>query len=233
MGKWFDKHRYHFLTAFLVILTAVFIVWYFRIGQVDPDVQVAFVCAKPLTPETVTALEEAFTEYVGDYNKDGRVLVKVNTYTGIIDRQLQLDIQNRTSFLFVMDKPLAVQRVYQILATENGKPPIATDFSVDDKVQLWADHPALSNMKLGTVKETYDRQTYLGDLYVGRRYYYVELTPEFFEEWGELWNTLMDVGEEEEEVQEPLPDLNPYNDDDPVSEENTSEENEERLLLGD
>lgn len=179
----------------------------------SPDLQIAYVGAQMLPEDTVTALEQVFASLIEDFNKDGKVIVQLNQYTGNANAEdveasyyqyaseitLVGDISSCESYLFLLEDPQRFQREYQILAEPDGSCPGDADYSADGKVIRWADCPLLSSADLGSYRIlaagqeiTGSNQEFLSGLYLGRRCFYNEKTTDNREACDSLWQLLSD-----------------------------------------
>lgn len=179
----------------------------------SPDIQIAYVGETPLPQDTVAALESAFASIGGDFNGDGKVIVKINQYASSSQNadpdavyygtasEITLigDISDCESYFFLMDDPERFQREQQLLASPDGSCPDKTDHSTDDKVLLWSDCPVLSGLELGSYSInilgeniTGSNQELLSELYIGRRCFYTDAVTDNVEQCSALWDTLVD-----------------------------------------
>lgn len=179
--------------------------------QTSPDLQIAYVGETALPQNTITALENAFASMAGDFNGDGKVIVQINQYakdSQSIDpdavyyktaSEITLigDISDCESYFFLMDNPENFQKEHQLLARPDGSCPDETDDSIDDKVLLWTDCPALSELELGSYSVNVlgqyidgNNQDLLSGLYIGRRCFYTDARTDNTEQCNALWDTL-------------------------------------------
>ena len=177
----------------------------------SPDLQIAYIGKAPLPQGTVTAIQQAFTSLAGDFNGDGDVIVQVNQYVGdsnttdidtayyqyASEITLIGDISDCESYLFLMEDPQNFQREYQLLALPDGGCPDEKDYSIENKVIVWADCPILAEMELGSYSEMTMGQTTSGSnqellsgLSLGRRCFYTDTSTDNLQECGELWDML-------------------------------------------
>ena len=180
--------------------------------QPSPDFQIAYVGEAALPQDTVTALENAFASMAGDFNGDGKVIVRINQYANnsqsadadavyygtASEITLVGDVSDCESYFFLMDDPGSFQRTHQLLACPDGSCPDETDRSTDDKVILWSDCSALSKLDLGfyTIDVfgqsiTGSNQELLSGLYLGRRCFYTDARTDNTEQCSALWDTLI------------------------------------------
>ena len=166
------------------------------IGQVRPDVTVAYIGREPLSEETAAALEQALAVFAEDLNGDGRVVVRLSQYAterrgdaetalyynSAADTALLADLTRGDSLYLLVEDPARVQRTYQIFARDDGSPPDEEDYSAADKVYRWADCPALEELELD--------QEPLRDLYWGRRCSYDEELTAALEASASFWQRL-------------------------------------------
>lgn len=178
-----------------------------------PDLQIAYVGKAELPTDTVSALEDAFTDIASDFNGDGEVIVRINQYISGLNSsdpemaqyeyasELSLigDISDCESYLFLMDDPAQFQRDYQLLAAPDGSCPDDVDFSIEGKIIPWSACPLLAEMDLGTYsvsipgKETAgSNQELLSGLFLGRRCFFNEDKTDDAEKCAELWDELFE-----------------------------------------
>lgn len=187
--------------------------------QPAPDFQIAYVGETALPKDTVSALENAFASmgqdngFDLDFNRDGKVIVKVNQYAGnsqsadsdahyygtAAEITLIGDISDCDSYFFLLENPDSFQQTHQLLANPDGSCPDKADDSVSDKVLLWSDTPVLSELELGSYsaslfgqRTTGDSQELLARLYLGRRCFYNDTMTDNAEQCSALWNLLTD-----------------------------------------
>lgn len=185
--------------------------------QPAPDFQIAYVGQADLPKDTVNALENAFSalgedlDFNLDFNKDGKIIVKINQYTSnsqspdsdahyystASEISLIGDISDCDSYFFLLENPDSFQQQHQLLANSDGSCPDKTDASTTDKVLLWADSSTLSGLDLGSYSSTLfgqrtsgDSQELLADFYIGRRCFYTDTTTENADQCSALWNLL-------------------------------------------
>lgn len=184
----------------------------------SPDLQIAYVGAQMLPEDTVTALEQVFASLIEDFNKDGKVIVQVNQYTGNSDTgdveaayyqyaseiTLVADISSCESYLFLLEDPQSFQREFQILAEPDGSCPGDGDYSVDGKCIRWTQCSLLSSADLGSYtilaagqEITGSSQDLLSGLCIGRRCFYNDKTTANREACDSLWQLLYNSSEHE------------------------------------
>lgn len=214
MKNWWYYHKWYVIIGVILLGVAVDL-----IGNAlgfftkSPDLQIAYVGRAPLPQDTVSALQQSFTSLAGDFNHDGEVIVQINQYVGdssttdveaayyqyASEITLIGDISDRESYLFLMEDPQNFQREYQILALPDGSCPDEADYSVEDKVIVWAQCPLLAGMELGSYSEmtmgqttTGSNQELLAGLSLGRRCFYTDAVTDHLQECSNLWDMLYD-----------------------------------------
>lgn len=212
MKNWWYYYKWYVICGILLLgVSGQLIGNALGLWEKSPDYQIAYIGKTKLPSDTVSALEQAFSSISKDFNKDGKVIVKVNQY--IIGSQnpdadtlyyeygseitLIGDITDCESYFFLMDDPESFQQKFQILASSDGSCPNETDYSVKDKVIAWTDCSILSNMELGSYSTTIlgqnlsgNNQDILSELFIGRRCFYTESVTENLEKCSELWDSL-------------------------------------------
>lgn len=197
MKNWWYYHKWYVIIGAILLGVAIDLIGSaLGLFTKDPDLQIAYVGKTPLSQDTISALQQAFTSLAGDYNHDGEVIVRINQYfndnnTVDADRayyqyasEITLigDISDCESYFFLMEDPQDFQRQYQLLALPDGSCPDETDYSVEDKVIIWSDCPILSNMEIGSELPA--------DLFLGRRCFYTDAVTDNLQECSELWDML-------------------------------------------
>ncbi len=204
--NWFYYNKWWLLVAAIILYVVGTMVWnILGIGQVRPDVCVAYVGSRKLPEECISALEKALADFGSDINGDGVVKVQISQHITADGENIMYgyaasvtvlaDITQGESYFFLLEDPDTFQKEFQILANPDGSIPDEADFSGKDKVIAWRDCPVLTGLELGTYTDAYLDQTETGDcqtllekLYLGRRFFYN--TPEYQEACEAMWNRL-------------------------------------------
>ena len=212
MKNWWYYHKWYVIIG-VILLGIVLDLIGNALGLFtkSPDLQIAYVGKTPLPQDTASALQEAFTALAGDFNNDGETIVQINQYisnssTTDMDTayyqyasEITLigDISDCESYLFLMEDPQNFQREYQLLALPDGGCPDEKDYSIENKVIVWADCPILAEMELGSYSETTMGQTATGsnqellaDFSLGRRCFYNDTMTNNPQECSDLWDML-------------------------------------------
>lgn len=198
MKNWWYYHKWYVVCGAVLLFTAVDIIgnklgWF----RDTPDLQIAYIGNAPLPEDTAASIEDAFSSLAGDYNQDGKVLVKMNqfvsgasvgdleslSYRQASEIALIGDIEDCASYFFLMEDPDRVQREFQLLAMPDGSCPAEDDLSAGGKVIAWNPQPD-SGEQTGSgcaAPET---------LYLGRRCFYNEHRTPYAGECSRLWDTL-------------------------------------------
>ncbi len=182
MKNWWYYHKWYVICGIILFFIAIDLIgnklrWF----KDTPDIQIAYIGDNPLPEDKAASLEDTFSSLAGDYNHDGKVLIKINqfvsgtssgdieslSYQQATEIALIGDIDDCTSYFFLMDDPDKVQREFQILALPDGSCPSEYDLSADDKVIPWD-----------------------SSLYLGRRCFYNEKRTPYAEECSQIWDTL-------------------------------------------
>ncbi len=182
MKNWWYYHKWYVICGIILLFTVTNIIgnklgWF----KDTPDIQIAYIGDNPLSEDKIASIEKTFSTLAKDYNQDGKVLVKVNqfisgasvgdieslSYQQATEIALIGDIDDCTSYFFLMDDPDKVQKEFQILAMPDGSCPSEYDLSADDKVISW------------------DSQ-----LYLGRRCFYNKKRTPYAKECSRIWDTL-------------------------------------------
>lgn len=212
MKNWWYYHKWYVIIGIILFLIACNLIGNaLGLFQKSPDLQIAYVGKAPLPPDTVAAIQEAFTSLATDYNHDGEILVQVNQYVnGNDDKDMDTayyqyaseitligDISDCDSYFFLLEDPNDFQRTYQLLAAADGSCPEQSDYETADKILQWSNCPVLTEMELGAYTDTSLGQTTTGsnqdilsELYLGRRCFYTDAVTEHVRECSQLWDTL-------------------------------------------
>ncbi len=182
MKNWWYYHKWYVLCGIILFLIGIDIIgnnlgWF----RDTPDLQIAYIGDHSLPEDIAASIENTFTSLAGDYNHDGKILVKINQFVSNISAgdaeslsyqqaaEIALigDIDDCTSYFFLMEDPGKVQRDFQVLAMPDGSCPDEYDFSAEGKVIPW---------DFG--------------LYLGRRCFYSRSKTLYAEECSQIWDTL-------------------------------------------
>ena len=212
MKNWWHYHKWHLVIGAVVL----FLMADLGLGILNdfrnrPDYSVAYVGSSYLPEDTVEQLEEALEQLGEDLNGRGGVQVAVNQYIiypsqgtdpmagtmsqMLIAEQVKLisDLENGTSYLFLMEDPEQFQKDYGILAGPDGEP------DAQPLRYAWTDCPVLRELPLGSfVVENYDStyagvsQDALSGLYISRRAFEKKEDCAWYDQWEALWNRLVE-----------------------------------------
>lgn len=182
MKNWWYYHKWYVICGIILLFSIINLIgsklgWF----KDAPDIQIAYIGDSPLSEEKAASLEEAFSSLADDYNHDGRIFVQINqfvsnasmgdieslSYQQAAEIALIGDIDDCTSYFFLMEDPDKVQREFQVLAMPDGSCPPEYDLSAGGKIIPW------------------DSQ-----LYLGRRCFYNEKRTPYADECSKIWNTL-------------------------------------------
>lgn len=211
--NWWHYHKWYVICGIVLIWILGDIAGNILVQRGNkPDFQIAYVGKAMLPDDTVAALEQAFAEFGGDLNQDGKSIVRINQYvlnfqttdsgtvtTNYTSEVLLLgDISSCDSYLFLTDDPENLQKSCQIFANPDGSCPADSDDSPEGKVILWKDCSTLTDMELGSYtvaaaggEITGDNQELLSGLSLGRRCFYSDSTGDSRRQCDELWNQLI------------------------------------------
>ena len=211
LGNWFYYNKLWLLVGLVLLWIIGSMLWnVLGIGQTAPDYTVSYVGRLELPQDCVDALESALARFGEDLNGDGEVVVKLNqhvvtdnsyadnvTYSYGAEITVLADITEGESHFFLLEDPVDFQLSFQVLANLDGSIPAEDDFEALNKVFRWADCPELASLELGTYEDSYLDITETGEiqdifknLYLGRRYYVGNSTPEYLEAYEAFWNIL-------------------------------------------
>ena len=212
---------WHYHWALIAVIAACVIlgVWIIKdtVFQTRPDVRIGYVGTSELPAGTVEALQEALTPYCSDLNGDGKVVVKVDTYTidfdassestdayyqmaGVTRLSAELSSSGGGTYIFLLQDPEAFERETGALQYLDGTVPEDPDTANPDwreMVYRWTDCPVLTGLDLGNYQgytllddEIGSNQDVLAGVYVARRGVWDEAQVANFAGGAELWDTL-------------------------------------------
>ena len=206
--NWWHYHKWHVVIGVIAALVAVYMILdiFFRKDPV-PDYQIAYVGAGQMPEETAAAIEAAAAAMGEDLNGDGQVLVRLRQYVSDKDGdpntlvaasvQLMVDVAEQESFLFLLENPAEFQQGYHTLCRLDGSLPEEADNSAEDCVLAWSQCPVLAGMDLGEYAYDLlggtisgDSQEFMSRLFIGRRGFWADDTPEFQAGYTALWEKL-------------------------------------------
>lgn len=196
-ANWLHYNKIWIITAAVLIWIVGSMLWnVLGIGQVQPDVTIAYVGSREISDQDAAALEDALAALGQDLNGDGKVTVRFLRYrlnhggdaeTALYfryaaDTALIADITAADSVFFLTENPKGVQRSYQIFANDDGTPPEDADYEAMDKVYPWFGCPALAALGLD--------DGFCSDLYIGRRGFYNEKQAAKHVGTDEIWASI-------------------------------------------
>lgn len=197
LANWFYYYKWWIVVWAVLLYIVGSILWdALGIGQVKPDYIFAYIGSSALSEECAASLETGLASLGSDVNGDGRVSVELRQYTvgysGDVetamyynyaaDVVLAADLSQGESYFFLVEDPAGIQEAYQIFAQPDGSPPPDGDVSVEDKVILWRDCPALAGLEVD--------QERMEGLWIGRRCFYDAEQEQSHEADGAFWNTI-------------------------------------------
>jgi hypothetical protein len=187
MKNWWYYYKWYVICGAIVVGVACYLVGNaFGLWKKSPDIQIAYVGSTSLSDEAEEKLQEIFTAAADDYNGDGEVIVKINSYVNEMPETesesayyqyasevtLISDIEDCESYFFLMDDPDDFQQEYHLLANADASCPDDTDYSLEGKITTWTDGP-------------------LDGLSLGRRSFYGDKTTDNADGCSRLWDTLI------------------------------------------
>ena len=213
--NWFYYHKWHLVVAAVLLIVGIQLLMNaLHIGEILPDVQIAYISKYVLSDEVLTVLEDSLSEYVPDANEDGHSTLLINSYVKPADTEgnetlaalsasstvrLMADLEKRTSFLFLMDDPVDFESGVHILAAPDGTLPPTEDDVIHNPGNYcipWKDCPVLASLtgSEGIITQL-DPATasYLETLYVARRGFWTEETTPHPDECQLFWDHLRGV----------------------------------------
>lgn len=212
MKNWWYYHKWYVICGIILLGILIHVVGdSLGLWTPKPDFQVAYIGQAPLPAETVSSLEKAFASISSDFNNDGKVIVRINQYidspqssdldTAYYEYASEVtligDISSCDSYFFLMEEPVLFQQEFQLLACPDGSCPDSADYSVEDKVFLWADCPLLSGQNLGDYSSVVlgglisgSNQELLSGLSLGRRCFFTDKITPYADSCSNLWEAL-------------------------------------------
>lgn len=213
--NWFYYNKWFILAGIIaVILIADLIRTVLHIGEVTPDVQIAYIGSLTLPDEVIQEMETQLSPLVPDGNGDGKSTLKINSYvfpegsaedstlaTIRTSSQVRLmgDFDDCTSFLFLMEDAEEAEEAYNILSWPDGTLPESEEDAVrhtEEYVFAWKDCPALAALtaKDGPLAQYEEASPglseYLESLSIGRRGFWTEKTSAYPEACEGFWEAL-------------------------------------------
>ena len=190
--NWWYYHKGYVIVAAIVAVAAGRSI-YIKATAIKPDLTAAIVTDSVIPAEAAAELEDALRSRCGDYNQDGRVVVRIAAfgdpdadalgvesaaYKTASEAELIGDISGCDSYLFITDDPVKLQRGYQILAMPDGSCPEDNDYSAEGKTI--------------PLPEAFDgiENEFLSGCSIGRRCFYNEKTCRYLEEYEQLWDSI-------------------------------------------
>ncbi len=185
------------------IIAAILLIDLFRTATgmktEKPDCMIAFITERTLDQETIEQFENELAVYADDYNGDGKTLIKIRQYlmpenptaeeqiyaSYASEITLVSDIEECSSFLFIMKDPEAFQKAFAVLSYPDGSLPEETVSGLDCAA-AWKDLPVFGKMDIDP-----ELREILKDCYIGRRGFWTEKTTANAEQCAEFFHTLI------------------------------------------
>lgn len=125
LANWLHYHKWHLLAAAAAVWVAGDLLFNL-VTRIEPDYQIAYVAAAPLSEEQAADWEARFACLGADCNKDGRVVVQLNQYLTQAEGgdamynyasnvRLTADLTACESCFFLLEDPESFQTNYEIL----------------------------------------------------------------------------------------------------------------------
>lgn len=160
--NWWYYHKWHVILGAAAVCIAGSMIWH-ALTQVHPDYQLAYVGTTPLTEEAAAAWEARLAELGTDCNGDGRVVVQLNQYLTLSGEE-QYNYAANIKLMADLD---ACESYFFLLEDPEG-------FQVGYEVLREDWFP-------------------VGDgLYLARRTFWEDRTPEHMEDCDRLWGQLLE-----------------------------------------
>ena len=160
--NWWHYHKWYVGIGVIAVLIAGNLVWH-AVTQVHPDYQIAYVGAYPLPEEEAAAWESRLSALGADCNGDGKVVVQLNQYpTGGDGDDLMYAAASNVKLMADLD---SCESYFFLLEDPEG-------FQADYEV-LQADWFQVEN-----------------GLFLARREFWADRTPENMADCERLWNVL-------------------------------------------
>ena len=193
--NWWYYHKGYVIVAAIAVIAAGRTI-YSKVTETHPDLSVAIITDSVIPSDAALQLQEELEKLCGDYNHDGKVVVRIagygdpgadalgiegSAYKTASEAELIGDISSCESYLFVTDDPVKLQRGYQILADRDGSCPADTDYSAEGKTIPLAEALNLSG-------DEYNE--FLYKCSIGRRCFYNEKTCRNLDDLAKFWDVL-------------------------------------------
>lgn len=160
--NWWHYHKWHVGIGAIALLIAGNLVWH-AVTQVHPDYQLAYVGDYPLSEEEAAAWEDRLSALGTDCNGDGRVVVQLNQYpAGGSGDDLMYAAASNVKLMADLD---SCESCFFLLEDPEG---FQTDYEV-----LQGDWFPVEN-----------------GLFLARREFWEDRTPENMADCNRLWNVL-------------------------------------------
>lgn len=160
--NWWHYHKWHVGIGVIAVLIAGNLVWH-AATQVHPDYQIAYVGAYPLPEEEAAAWGSRLSALGADCNGDGKVLVQLNQYpTGGSGDDLMYAAASNVKLMADLD---SCESYFFLLEDPEG---FQTNYEI-----LQTDWISLEN-----------------GLFLARRAFWEDRTPENMADCDRLWNAL-------------------------------------------
>ena len=206
--NWWYYHKWHVVIGFILLLICLDLgKSALHIGEVKPDLQIAYVGTYRLPDDTAEAIEKAFETIAEDANNDGKITVQLNQYASADDGgdgsvvsssggyymaasvvTLMGDLEDCDSFLFLLEDCESFQTNYEILEEDGSGTVLA---------EKWSSLSALSGLDLGEYEDTVAGTDVTGsssalvqDLWVARRVFDGDRTCDYPEACEALWEQI-------------------------------------------
>lgn len=213
--NWLYYHKWHLIIgAVLIVIALDLLRSALHIGEVEPDLQIAYVGTAVLTDDIIPALEALLSEHAGDANGDGRTVVTLNSYPLPADApgddtmavlrnssqvRLMADLEEGSSFLLLLEDPSAFEEAYHILAHPDGTAPEDEEDPIlhpENYTVRWADVPFLAAAAEGgdlaaAAGGNADLIEYLNQLSFGRRVFLGDRGDSIPKENLTFWESLL------------------------------------------
>lgn len=193
--NWWYYHKWHIIIGVVIVFCLADIVANaLGIGQVKPDVSIAYVGGASLSEQTVSALTDGIAAFCPDMNGDGKITVEVQEYVippvgssdGVLLAEAATvrligDISDCKSYFFLMEDPGRVQQMTTSLRNLDGSLPDDDDVTSDGKYLPVSQCPVLAEM---VQDEAFQ------NLAFARRGFWTEKTSPNAAQCDELWDVL-------------------------------------------